>query len=384
MARPQTCSEERDRLKKIFSDEFSTEPLTSQHCEGCGILARQMDSVRKLIKVYGNDTSIANKLNVAHTTVRVWHKKLQDGETLRSHIEARLQDLNPRAEWSKELLFGFDGAQYCAPALLAIHRCRMLGHLNITVKRFSSSAEMAKSLEKGTIHIAVMSKTLWDSRDRESEQEGATVSTVSTLVDIGEAIVRGIAGKQIANLDDLSGMTFYVPAKTALKNRLGEFFEKWGVRADIKLLDSSQAQTILSKADHVKTALIGSPVWVDECLGGPLSPLKKLLGKEIKASLMPTTPATLAYNKACPRAPLRLFLMSLDEVLLANPKGFLDSEDWDLGSKEANAELTKMIDFYTRNKEALKKLRRDSSFFSVVSLWNAEVQTLGRTLSGGA
>ena len=76
--------------------------------------------------------------------------------------------------------------------------------------------------------------------------------------------------------------------------------------------------------------------------------------------------------------------MNLDEVL-ANLRGFIADADWDLGSEEANAKLKQMVDYaldIKRHGDVIGKFQRDTSFFSVVSLWHAEVQTLSRALSG--
>jgi len=373
----QGCPGEHARLKKIFSEEFSTEPLTSQHCEACGVLARQMDSVRRLVKVYGNVAAVAKQLGVAHTTVRSWKKKLEAGETLSFNVEARLKALNPSEEWSKELLFGFDGAMYSLPALLAIHRCRMLGHLNISVRRFPASGIMAQSLKKGSIHLAVMSKTMWNLVA--TDEQHAT--TVFALVDIGVAPIQGVAGSQIAHIEDFSGMTVYYPAGTAVGTRIRELFDTFDTRPRlIEPVVPAQAKTLLAKATLTVTALIGPPLWVKECIGADFVDRFQ----EIRSSFLPSTPATLAYNKDCPRAPLRLFLMSLDEVL-TDIRQFLNSEDWDLGSKEVNEDLKQLVVYarHASNKDGLVKFRRDNNFFSLVSLWNAEVQTLGRALSGG-
>jgi hypothetical protein len=335
-----------------------------------------MDSVRRLVRVYGNVAAIAKQLSVAHTTVGSWKKKLENGDRLNFNVETRLGALNPREEWSKELLFGCDDAMYSLPALLAINRCRNLGHLNISARRFPSSGPMTQGLAKGSIHLAVMSETLWESMKTDDPR----TATVSTLVHVGDAPVHGVAGRQIDIQDDFTDMIVYYPAATALGDRISGHFARYGVRLKgLKPLAPSGAKTVLRMRDLTMIALIGSPLWVSECLGQEESSFQK-----ISSSLLPPTPAVLAFHKTCPRAPLRLFLMNLDEVL-ANLRGFIADADWDLGSEEANAKLKQMVDYaldIKRHGDVIGKFQRDTSFFSVVSLWHAEVQTLSRALSG--
>jgi hypothetical protein len=313
-----------------------------------------MDILRRLVRVYGNVFALAKRLNVAHTTVGSWKKKLEDGKALRLNVEARLRELNPREDWSRNLLFGFDDAMYSLPALLAIHRIGVLGHLNIGVKSFPSSGPMSQELQKGGIHLAVISKTLWNLMTTDETR----AASVSALVDIGAAPVCGKAGKLIETQADFSGMIVYTPAGTAIGARVREFFDTFDARLrDVRSLAPASAKADLSKANLTATALIGSPLWVEQCIIGQTS--HKF--HEINPSLMPLTPAILAYNRACPHAPLRIFLTQLDEVL-ANLSNFLDSSEWDLGSEVANATLKKMVDFAIEQRGAgsIAKFRRDA------------------------
>lgn len=375
LATSSACQAEVARLVKLFCDEFLNEALESRHCQDCSLLARQMDSFRRLVKVYGNVAAIACKLGVAHTTVGSWKKKLESGKTLSFGVEAQLRELSPAKEWSKELLFGFDGAMYALPGLIAIHRCRTLGHLNINVRQFSASGEMANSLSSGNIHLAVMSKTMWD----QVATEGAGTTPVIALVDVGAAPIQGMSGKKIEHIEDFNDMKVYFPVGTVVHTRIDELFETFLIRPKLlKSLASKDAKIFLSR-DKQGTAIIGPPLWVNECLAEvPAGSFH-----EIRSSFLPPTPATLAYHKDCPRAPLRLFLMSLGEVL-PEVRSFLKLEDWDLGGEEVNEGMRQLVDRAREEdkKNNLGKFRRDANFFSLVSLWNAEIQTLGRALSG--
>jgi hypothetical protein len=261
----------------------------------------------------------------------------------------------------------------------------VLGHLNISVKRFPSSGEMAQALEKGEIDIAIVSQNMSEKMKSDDPK-----NPVSILVDLGSAPVLGISGKEILRWGDLNGKTVYVPSATAVGERVREHFGFFGIQPKIEPIKSSEART-LNNAQIAMSVFIGSPLWVKDCFAGETtlnSRLEKRTLFEIQSSFVPKTPATLAFNKACSRAPLRRFLMSLSEVIVDVSK-FVDPAEWDLGDAQADSDLKAIIDSIFGERSSTRSTNgsmnvgftRDAYFFSVVALWNAEVQTLSRALA---